>query len=110
MGQFQSTRPIRGATAHAHQPARSPYVSIHAPHTRRDFQPGCTPVLSKFQSTRPIRGATVTEQHLKDTFTGFNPRAPYEARLPTRLHSCAFKVSIHAPHTRRDCMAHKSLF
>ena len=56
-------------------------ISIHAPHTGRDFLP---PILSlgtsTFQSTRPIRGATCPG------FCGFcgsgyfNPRAPYGAR------------------------------
>ena len=124
---FQSTRPIRGATlrhqrrdrrGHHFNP-RAPYgarrrgnyfisrllsISIHAPHTGRDWPPfnrspsanthfnprapygarpppfplrRCTGI---FQSTRPIRGAT--------------SRKP-----PPR---CTSSISIHAPHTGRD--------
>ena len=102
--QFQSTRPIRGATitrATSRLPGvnfnpRAPYgarpgnikahnlcflISIHAPHTGRDpFFTGFIFTSISFQSTRPIRGAT-------DKYTGstwdvlnFNPRAPYGAR------------------------------
>ena len=102
---FQSTRPIRGATGHVYGGStweldnfnpRAPYgarrdchlcpasrgpISIHAPHTGRDFQfrgwqdriqisihaphtgrdtkPGNGYIVQvRFQSTRPIRGAT----------------------------------------------------
>ena len=104
-------------------------ISIHAPHTGRDYCTGSPrryPTL--FQSTRPIRGATVGDQILMQTdgisihaphtgrdlfsFCGlvsiiyFNPRAPYGAR-PKHM---AFlytsnKISIHAPHTGRDSSA-----
>ena len=124
---FQSTRPIRGATRPKIPIAppisnfnpRAPYgarlaakmqkinrdiISIHAPHTGRDFRvvvrvhnasaisihaphTGRDPVgytdnspLKLFQSTRPIRGATVGAR-----------------RINRRSH-----ISIHAPHTGRD--------
>ena len=60
--EFQSTRPIRGATR-----SLNPFVppkhmiSIHAPHTGRDFALSLVYALlarKVFQSTRPIRGAT----------------------------------------------------
>ena len=80
--EFQSTHPIRGATACAgrkyrrggHFNPRTPYgvrphtgtpcavfrlISIHAPHTGCDAQgTGDGVVVTKFQSTHPIRGAT----------------------------------------------------
>ena len=80
--QFQSTRPIRGATrwrrypntAQQHFNPRAPYgarlaiarirwwvvpISIHAPHTGRDYRFLIFfAYLILFQSTRPIRGAT----------------------------------------------------
>ena len=57
---FQSTRPIRGATLSVTVATTAVVpISIHAPHTGRDprgtkFKVGDI----KFQSTRPIRGAT----------------------------------------------------
>ena len=80
---FQSTRPIRGATRpacarpcrRAYFNPRAPYgarlkinimlavaqdISIHAPHTGRDYDSQqCVVHDYPFQSTRPIRGATV---------------------------------------------------
>ena len=56
-------------------------ISIHAPHTGRDAR--CVQsetVQVKFQSTRPIRGATTRARIIKITGTNFNPRAPYGAR------------------------------
>ena len=102
--QFQSTRPIRGAT--------------YRPKTLFS-------VLKIFQSTRPIRGATSLSGWNFIRHRNFNPRAPYGARLlvvgrfkqPTnfnprapygarlcKLHGTALQVviSIHAPHTGRD--------
>ena len=105
---FQSTRPIRGATApafeilsrHRYFNPRAPYgarrggpgpelgacaISIHAPHTGRD----CCPVVDLasfilFQSTRPIRGATRPKMPIAPPISNFNPRAPYGARPWTR--------------------------
>ena len=83
MKQFQSTRPIRGATIFSGSLAHFKDISIHAPHTGRDPAPGWRPPLrsyfnprapygarhvvawrntgefAAFQSTRPIRGATM---------------------------------------------------
>ena len=80
--QFQSTRPVRGATPESHSGVLPLHISIHAPragrdqgvHQRqrqhRDFNPrapcGARPAAGiidspdrwKFQSTRPVRGAT----------------------------------------------------
>ncbi len=56
---FQSTRPVRGATA-AHELLRGGVaVSIHAPRAGRDG--GIVTFVTQlpmFQSTRPVRGAT----------------------------------------------------
>ena len=81
--QFQSTRPIRGATDKytgstwdvLNFNPRAPYgarhlalavfgglesISIHAPHTGRDVRANAEKMLQRlFQSTRPIRGATL---------------------------------------------------
>ena len=100
---FQSTRPIRGATATNQQNTHS----------------------QQFQSTRPIRGATIQGYTAHTQQAHFNPRAPYGARrhastktLRTeRFQStrpirgatgtilpffCPYFISIHAPHTGRD--------
>ena len=61
--QFQSTRPIRGATEEYGNIVTALSISIHAPHTGRD---GC----HQLQPCIP--------QH-------FNPRAPYGARLVTDI-------------------------
>ena len=79
---FQSTRPIRSATRHI-------------------GMDGC---IRSFQSTRPIRSATVHESARLHHTTSFNPRAPYGARLAVWSYLSAWNdVSIHAPHTERDC-------
>ena len=102
--EFQSTRPIRGATrdqirrwpGHRDFNPRAPYgarlnpyklifvfgkISIHAPHTGRDHsKSGRNHSKKLFQSTRPIRGATCFA-------------------LVIRLIK---GISIHAPHTGRD--------
>ena len=78
---FQSTRPMRGATADIGPKIGIDGISIHAPHAGRDLEVqqqrlgevqfqstrpmrGATPylgvgfIIKKFQSTRPMRGAT----------------------------------------------------
>ena len=101
---FQSTRPLRGATAATLDEARAAVISIHAPLAGRDverdgrgagagaFQStrplrGATKIKAMttdtkpFQSTRPLRGATAeTTRSLRDCCY-FNPRAPCGARL-----------------------------
>ena len=125
--EFQSTRPIRGATsahswqrysAHLFQSTRpirgATYCAEEYHHTE-----------SQFQSTRPIRGATNQFLHAgleiaisihaphtgRDAEVGarhisrryFNPRAPYGARRWVRnQHKTEGRISIHAPHTGRD--------
>ena len=105
---FQSTRPVRGATAQIAEWAALTEVSIHAPRAGRDrpawrgpaLSPGFNPrapcgarrlsVYSEsgdnwFQSTRPVRGATSIVD------------SPF----------CRLNVSIHAPRAGRDT-AHRS--
>ena len=59
---FQSTRPVRSATETISTAAATSIVSIHAPRTERD----------------------AAADHVKEGFSGFNPRAPYGARLMVR--------------------------
>ena len=126
---FQSTRPIRGATrfifgGNYHATNFNP----RAPYGARRNTRKCCSGRKKFQSTRPIRGATTSFRRLSilikfqstrpirgatcPCFRGFcgagyfNPRAPYGARR-----FCFWRgaidhiISIHAPHTGRDCTA-----
>ena len=103
--EFQSTRPIRGATRplrsnvtasaisiHAPHTGRDLWaeakarwqagISIHAPHTGRDWPSAVSRLMMfPFQSTRPIRGATRVEILFHLLNLNFNPRAPYGARL-----------------------------
>ena len=127
--EFQSTRPIRGATPRISRRnrdiydfnPRAPYgarpsavsrlmavsrISIHAPHTGRDPKHFMlTEIAKEFQSTRPIRGATHTVAEIAATPAYFNPRAPYGARPPGsgRIRRMQ-RISIHAPHTGRDAL------
>ena len=79
--QFQSTRPMRGATSLVFPNYRKQSISIHAPHAGRD---------------QPSPEEKQTENH-------FNPRAPCGAR-PTRTQTGRKlqNISIHAPHAGRD--------
>ena len=78
---FQSTRPIRGATAD--QP------DLYAKYT--------------FQSTRPRRGATVPQDLKNMSPAIFQSTRPIRgATLVGVFIVAARKISIHAPHTGRD--------
>ena len=57
--EFQSTRPVRGATKEFDALAALVGISIHAPRAGRDYRI-CSVAgrASLFQSTRPVRGAT----------------------------------------------------
>ena len=75
MIEFQSTHPVRDATARA--------SSFRSP--RPDFNPRTsqTPTGSRrFQSTRPVWGATGTACLPASASADFNPRAPCGARHP----------------------------
>ena len=119
---FQSTRPLRGATARARRPGATAPISIHAPLAGRDVAvPGHAADTIGFQSTHPLRGATTTKV---DVYTSigisihaplagcdrtaavrrrvcgdFNPRTPCGARLHTRRASraCALHFNPRAP-------------
>ena len=101
--QFQSTRPMRGATVRPEPPEVENAISIHAPHAGRDrveqeinppsgyFNPRAPcgarhDLMSKgegvltFQSTRPMRGATGCVRRV----------------------AAILRISIHAPHAGRD--------
>ena len=57
--EFQSTRPVKGATLGERQRLRAAQVSIHAPREGRDLpEPLEGERATVFQSTRPVKGAT----------------------------------------------------
>ena len=79
--EFQSTRPLRGATFAVRDVVDPVEISIHAPLAGRDsftFWMRC--VSLSFQSTRPLRGATFCLVAGKRRQNNFNPRAPCGAR------------------------------
>ena len=79
--EFQSTRPIRGATAGRRLTCiRHKYFNPRAPYGARRSRPASVLDPPTFQSTRPIRGATYTEHIANKQLAHFNPRAPYGAR------------------------------
>ena len=81
--QFQSTRPLRGATGRRLIAGSVDCISIHAPLAGRDGLGTCSPgSISQFQSTRPLRGAT-------------------SLRAASQLRS---HISIHAPLAGRDAV------
>ena len=104
IAQFQSTRPVWGATIGVGIGLPINFISIHAPRVGRD---GTCAAVSRsqqiFQSTRPVWGATVPAAQLTVIHRYFNPRAPCGAR---RRHILCFVasncISIHAPRVGRD--------
>ena len=124
--EFQSTRPMRGATTLDDLRGSGSLVSIHAPHAGRDPRISRSGISRRqFQSTRPMRGATtqalnthrglVVSIHAPrvgrdncrtsaiSASMSFNPRAPCGARHGlTVFVPFPHGVSIHAPHAGRD--------
>ncbi len=129
--EFQSTRPIRGATRPTSAPARqrsnfnprAPYgarrivvldpsilkdISIHAPHTGRDLSRSWTgPAPNPISIHAPHTGRDAcTMVRTRSMTADFNPRAPYGARRDYfRNQKKLVEISIHAPHTGRDGVA-----
>ena len=124
---FQSTRPLRGATAASDTPCRPPahfnprapcgarhayaddlrqhrVISIHAPLAGRDGQAARTVGRSQaFQSTRPLRGATMpstVRKHFRDKFQSTRPLRGATIILLADLQTP--EISIHAPLAGRD--------
>ncbi len=125
--EFQSTRPMRGATTPRIEQTPNISISIHAPHAGRDLMRKAADDAGKplFQSTRPMRGATerwhpsqrrgsisIHAPHAgRDSWIVkkigllyyFNPRAPCGARRIPNSSPCPPPgISIHAPHAGRD--------
>ncbi len=76
---FQSTHPVRGATARIMDVPRNSDISIHAPREGCDVNVGRDPSpYDRFQSTHPVRGAT-TRNSRKDTLM-----AKFQSTHPVR--------------------------
>ena len=77
---FQSTRPVRGATAHILTAENKPKVSIHAPRAGRDLDYGSSDDLPmRFNPRAPCGARQDCSRHISHD-AGFNPRAPCGAR------------------------------
>ena len=103
---FQSTHPVRGATACINVGYPVIDISIHAPRAGCDFLCQFPIHPTKiFQSTHPVRGATGCSRRRSWSQCNFNPRTP----CGVRLHG--FKdffgvvgISIHAPRAGCDAL------
>ena len=129
--EFQSTHPVRGATALQHWRRRHQAISIHAPRAGCDVEvfrsavalamisihaprAGCDRVRRRapsaqtvFQSTHPVRGATVCpvcHRNRRLAFQSTHPvRGATESLLPARS---TVGISIHAPRAGCDTVHH----
>ena len=125
--QFQSTRPVRGATMGQAAREADGWISIHAPRAGRDIylvpQVGVLFVISihapragrdsirlqllvmlyPFQSTRPVRGATSGAEELPAYGLLFQSTRPVRGATFTRITAPFLRIiSIHAPRAGRD--------
>ena len=101
---FQSTLPLRGATAAAILKIHRLPISTHAPHAGSDFEfNGQVLHLFLFQPTLPMRGATISSDEPGFHFIYFNPRSPCgERRQRHQDPYGSHKISTHAPHAGSD--------
>ena len=102
--EFQSTRPIRGATPPRSMPwARPLYFNPRAPYGARPRAIHSTARRQRFQSTRPIWGATHALGRSLFILILFQSTRPIWGA--TEKIAARFKldrISIHAPHMGRD--------
>ena len=124
--EFQSTRPLRGATRPGSRDCRAEGFQSTRPLRGATASAWPTRPQPRFQSTRPLRGATRPQRPRKALCPNFNPRAPCGARHAPAAHAaggCDFNprapcgarrrgrhpgagrgtgISIHAPLAGRD--------
>ena len=85
--QFQSTRPVWGATPADLTGKRGNYhFNPRAPYGARPVLVFARLVILQFQSTRPVWGATAPAASFTPRTGDFNPRAPYGARHNLTVH------------------------
>ena len=102
--EFQSTRPVWGATAGAAQQAAGTPISIHAPRVGRDTMTLCShELLLRFQSTRPVWGATEPGGRTAhaDAISIHAPRVGRDGQMAFE-YTAHYSISIHAPRVGRD--------
>ena len=100
---FQSTLPMRGATFCSWGGVLRLVISIHAPHAGSDFgMYSAFLPLSQFQSTLPMRGATIRWAWLY-RLSKISIHAPHAGSddEPFQFLQWCF-ISIHAPHAGSD--------
>ena len=101
--QFQSTRPIRGATLTPSACSQRSYFNPRAPYGARPAEGPVRQDRGTDFNPRAPYGARRWAPFSGGPGRYFNPRAPYGARPPWH---CALgrspPISIHAPHTGRD--------
>ena len=102
--EFQSTRPVRGATLFASLSPADQAISIHAPRAGRDSYENANSknIIQKFQSTRPVRGATTMCLFRPRLHTFQSTRPVRGATLQPGQRREAAPISIHAPRAGRD--------
>mgnify|MGYP001685495317 CR=1 FL=1 len=102
---FQSTRPMRGATKGKWAGKPVLLVSIHAPHAGRDTRLAIHGGTRSVSIHAPHAGRDLRDLPWRPRERCFNPRAPCGARQrKQRGHSVHGAVSIHAPHAGRDAV------
>ena len=101
--EFQSTRPMRGATSVIFGAFKtSMRFNPRAPCGARPRERGKELPEELFQSTRPMRGATFAPA-VVEVLSVVSIHAPHAGRdLAFRCILCRCPVSIHAPHAGRD--------
>ena len=109
--EFQSTRPIRGATKYMLPSNQGDYISIHAPHTGRDLQPQTEIHQNRISIHAPHTGRDSTKDANRAADKQFQSTRPIRgATLPPQMESHRNRISIHAPHTGRDSSARSRSF
>ena len=102
--QFQSTRPVWGATGRILCAVPGNHISIHAPRVGRDIEYATHERRTTYFNPRAPCGARPSVLYnVTRNLTNFNPRAPCGARPYCRrcIHVGYF-ISIHAPRVGRD--------
>ena len=102
--QFQSTRPVWGATFVTTTPSPVPCaISIHAPRVGRDYMYKLQEVYLYDFNPRAPCGARRRLARWLPCMQNFNPRAPCGARPPPEIRPLrTASISIHAPRVGRD--------
>ena len=99
---FQSTRPMRGATWASRNGYIVPDISIHAPHAGRDEKRPCPPSPDRISIHAPHAGRDFAGSR-GSSFSVISIHAPHAGRDLSRCGRPLFRpISIHAPHAGRD--------